>query len=469
VSNPSPLTGVDVRVADASPPPVAIAARLLGEFGAHVSVGRADPGTVVASLEGRSPVSVRASAPAVTPAGLPPGSGDYALALCLVIATGAALLSGSGHEVDPAAVAVQLVLPDVLAAAHGREAPPVPAPVPTRDGTLWRDLRDADEQLLADLLGGEPVALGRAAEIASLGQAAGLPLVDFRPRSAWSRDLPLAALEPLPSSGPAAPVRVSGEAPLAGVRICDLTAMWSGPLATWLLASLGAEVLKVEPDCRLDGTREDDDGVVFQAFNRNKRRLNLDLREGEQRAAFLDEVRESDIVVSNFTPRVVTNLGIEPATLTAGRDRPLACVQMPAFPAAVPERSWRAYGHGIHAISGLGLDDAGRRWAARAPYCDALSGFAAAAVAVTLRVASIAGGGSWAADVPMLNVALQLADLSRPPRTDHRAPGNHDGEVLANVATSAGAFRLPRSPFRGPGLPIADVPAPALPTHEVTR
>jgi hypothetical protein len=465
VSEPGPLTGVDVRVAAAPAPPAATAARILAELGARVRAGHADPDTVLARLPGGATGRARARAACVRPPGLPSGAADYALALCLVTATGAALLRGADYEVDPGAVTAQLVLADLLAAERGSEPQPVPAPVATREGTLWCDLGVRDRELLTSLLGGAPAARGRSAQIASLGQSAGLPLVDFRPRSAWTRDLPLARLDPLPApAGPAPPA--CGRAPLAGVRVCDLTAMWSGPLATWLLAALGAEVLKVEPYCRLDGTRLDDDPALFQSFNRNKRGLDLDLRDGAQRAAFLEEVAESDMVVSNFTPRVVGNLGIEPTALASGRQRPIACIQMPAFPAGVAEREWRAYGHGIHAVAGLGIDPAGRAWAARSPYCDALTGFAAAAVAVALRVAAVATGASWAAEVPMLNVALRLADTTDPP---YALPaGDPDpADVLVYVATPEGMVRCPRSPFHGPGLPVVDRPAPALAARAV--
>ena len=79
---------------------------------------------------------------------------------------------------------------------------------------------------------------------------------------------------------------------LADISICDLTAMWAGPLATWLLARLGAKVYKVEPAVRLDGTRAlfgggiypggiqrrpGEDSALYQALNHGKTRVPLDL------------------------------------------------------------------------------------------------------------------------------------------------------------------------------------------------
>ncbi|MEA2467183.1 MAG: hypothetical protein QOJ57_1309, partial [Thermoleophilaceae bacterium] len=209
--------------------PVAIAAGVLTEMGAQVTVADVDPEGVVVSMGGAAAVRVHARDAAAAPAGLPPGTGEFAVALCLVAATGAALLGGCDCEVDPGAVAAQLVLPELLAAERGGERPPVPQPMPTREGTLWRDLGEDEQRLLSDLLGGESIEHQRAADIASLGQAAGLPLVDFRARSAWPGEVPLADLEPLPACG-RAPASPQGRGPLAGMRVCDLTAMWSGPL-----------------------------------------------------------------------------------------------------------------------------------------------------------------------------------------------------------------------------------------------
>jgi crotonobetainyl-CoA:carnitine CoA-transferase CaiB-like acyl-CoA transferase len=274
-----------------------------------------------------------------------------------------------------------------------------------------------------------------------------------------------------------------------------MTAMWSGPLATWLLASLGADVRKVEPACRLDGTRAiagraSGDATVldaggstapgqpraahgaatFRALNRNKSRLDLDLRDLEQRAAFREELSVAQLLISNFSPRVSRNLGIGARDLAAARERPLTCLTMPAFPHGAPERQWRAYGSGVHAVSGLGMTSDGRPWTAPAPYCDVLSGFAASAVATASVFAMSIDGRVWEAETPMLNVAAQLARVSRPrsepPRVDpdlgERFLAAHGERAGVLVDSPHGLHLHPRSPFHGPSLPLADVPAPEL-------
>lgn len=502
VSERGPLSGLALRVAAEPAPAARTAADLLGLLGAEIGVAAGHPAGVAVAKPGggwararAGPRDLLAEARLEAALGLPRGTVAHAIGLCLATAAGAAALAGRDVEVDPDAVAAQLALPLLLAAAHGGELPPAPAPVAAADGAIWVDLDAGERALLDELLGGDSPAGRRAGEVAALGQAAGLPLTDFRPPPLAPPPAP-AELRPLgpPRAPPAAPPR-RDEPPLSGVRVCDLTTMWSGPLATWLLASLGADVLKVEPGCRLDGTRGADglslgpDGLpvgddldsstIFQALNRNKRRLDLDLRSAGQRAAFLEQVGASDLVVSNFSPRVPANLGIEPATLAAGRGRPLGCVQMPAFPAGSEERDWRAYGHGIHAVSGLGVDQDGRPWTAGTSYPDALSGFAAAAVAVALRVGAVRGGTSWAAEVPMLAVAHGLAArVPRGPAAGTAAGLVDDGARAAALAacleratveieTARGRFVCPRSPFRLDTRPVAEVPAPLLGAREV--
>src|SRR5581483_9224572 len=125
-----------------------------------------------------------------------------------------------------------------------------------------------------------------------------------------------------------------GEFALEGVRVVDMTVMWAGPLATRKLVELGADVVKVEPACRMDGTRGT---AMFDALNAGKRRADLDLRDASQRAEFMDLVRDADVVIDNFSPRVMPNLGLMHDDLLAVNPR-IISVSMPAFPAGSP---WR--------------------------------------------------------------------------------------------------------------------------------
>jgi hypothetical protein len=276
---------------------------------------------------------------------------------------------------------------------------------------------------------------------------------------------PPAAVPPEPAStaaglGPVPP-GATADPPLQGIRVLDMTIMWAGPLATWLLASLGAEVVKVEPACRPDGLRGSPG--LFEACNRGKRRADLDLRRPEERDRFLDLVAGADLVIDNFSPRVAPNLGIEPAALR-GVNPQVCSLSMPAFPLDSEERDWVAYGTGVHAISGLG--DAGPDGFAppAVTYPDALAGFAAFAVAVALLAHREPGPRRVPSGTPTNHAEVTLRGVVEPLRALHDL-----GATLCRPVPAAGLRRLgrtvlecglPPSPFRGRGLPVDLGPAP---------
>jgi CoA:oxalate CoA-transferase len=106
------------------------------------------------------------------------------------------------------------------------------------------------------------------------------------------------------------------EAPLAGVRVLDLTRFIAGPYCTMLLADQGAEVVKVEPPEGEDTRRlapaiGPGDGVsaYFLRYNRSKKSIAIDLRSEAGREIFAELVRHADVLVENFRPGVLDRLG----------------------------------------------------------------------------------------------------------------------------------------------------------------
>ena len=98
---------------------------------------------------------------------------------------------------------------------------------------------------------------------------------------------------------------------LAGLRIVDFSRVLAGPLATMTLADLGAEVTKVErpgsgDDTRSWGPPHDAEGeaTYFQAVNRNKTSLALDLKDPADMARCLDLAARADLLVEGFRPGV---------------------------------------------------------------------------------------------------------------------------------------------------------------------
>jgi crotonobetainyl-CoA:carnitine CoA-transferase CaiB-like acyl-CoA transferase len=99
--------------------------------------------------------------------------------------------------------------------------------------------------------------------------------------------------------------------PLAGIRVLELGHIVAGPSAGLILAELGADVCKVEDPRTGDTARNQANaGTTFFAFNRNKRSIALDLRSGPGREIFGRLVRQSDVVLDNYSDGALDRLGV---------------------------------------------------------------------------------------------------------------------------------------------------------------
>lgn len=104
--------------------------------------------------------------------------------------------------------------------------------------------------------------------------------------------------------------------PLAGVKILDLTSVIMGPYATQILASLGAEVTKVEtPDGdnmrHVGPMRNPGMGHIFLHANQGKRSIVLDLKRTEGREAVLRLAEQTDVLITNVRPQAMARLGLD--------------------------------------------------------------------------------------------------------------------------------------------------------------
>ncbi|MEZ0364255.1 CaiB/BaiF CoA transferase family protein [Mycobacterium sp. pUA109] len=221
-------------------------------------------------------------------------------------------------------------------------------------------------------------------------------------------------------SGPAP--SVSG-LPLDGVRVIDLTAFWAGPAATHLLAAFGADVIKVESIQRPDGIRysggmrtdvEDwwEYGWVFHAMNTNKRSVTLDLGSEDGRRLLLRLVADADVLIENFSPRVMDHFGLTAEALLAANPA-LVIARMPAFGLDGPWRDRVGFAPTMEQIAGLawvtGLPD-GPPVAPRGA-CDPLAGVHAAfAVVAALHFAERTGAGQLV-ELPMLEAVLNATAI----------------------------------------------------------
>ncbi|MBI2887951.1 MAG: CoA transferase [Chloroflexi bacterium] len=154
--------------------------------------------------------------------------------------------------------------------------------------------------------------------------------------------------------------------PLEGVRVVDLTIVVAGPTATSALADLGAEVIKIEHvNARTTGgarslplppgveaDRPYNRAPGFHELNRGKKAIALNLNRPEAQQAFLGLVRTSDVVIENFSPRVMPNFGFTYEALSAIAPG-LIMVSMPALGSTGPYATRTGFGPGIDAMSGL--------------------------------------------------------------------------------------------------------------------
>jgi crotonobetainyl-CoA:carnitine CoA-transferase CaiB-like acyl-CoA transferase len=145
-------------------------------------------------------------------------------------------------------------------------------------------------------------------------------------------------------------------APLQGIRIIDLSAVFSGPVATALLADQGAEVIKVEaPEgdtTRFIGPAKGDLAASFVAVNRNKRNLALDLKSPDALPVLHALLATADVLVENFRPGVMARLGLADADLAA-RFPSLIRVAITGFGSDGPRGKDKAYDAVIQALGGL--------------------------------------------------------------------------------------------------------------------
>ena len=152
---------------------------------------------------------------------------------------------------------------------------------------------------------------------------------------------------------------------LQGVRILDLTYYIAGPVGTQVLADLGAETIKVEGPFASTRTRVEETPrnggerprVViaytgFNHLNRNKRSVVLNLASEEGKRVFRDLVRISDVIVENYSLRVMRNFGFEYPALREINPGVIV-ISMPGYGREGPYREYASWGETIESTAGL--------------------------------------------------------------------------------------------------------------------
>lgn len=221
---------------------------------------------------------------------------------------------------------------------------------------------------------------------------------------------------------PAAAAMPAGSSlPLTGVRIVDCTAWWAGPSAPHVLGALGADVVKIESIARPDLMRYAatqppttdrwyEWGPLFHGVNANKRGITLDLGDPRGRAVFERLVERADVLLENYTPRVMEQWGLTWDRLRAINPR-LVMVRMPAFGLDGPWRDRTGFAQTMECVAGMasttGFPD-GPPVLVRGT-CDPVAGMHAAFATLLALQARDETGAGRLVESTMVEAALNIA------------------------------------------------------------
>jgi crotonobetainyl-CoA:carnitine CoA-transferase CaiB-like acyl-CoA transferase len=212
-----------------------------------------------------------------------------------------------------------------------------------------------------------------------------------------------------------------GRLPLAGLRVIDLSMMWAGPFATMHLAAMGADVIKIESPTAWDNIRtlipqpgvEDpwNSAYYFNAYNRDKRSLTLDLAQPEGRDLLLRLLADADVLIENYRADVLDKLGLTTQVLK-NTNPDLVTVSMAAFGKEGPDSAYVGFGPVIELMSGLsslsGYEGDGEPFKTGISYCDPVGGLFAVAATVLGLCARDAGDGGCFVDLAQREGAMTL-------------------------------------------------------------
>jgi len=209
--------------------------------------------------------------------------------------------------------------------------------------------------------------------------------------------------------------------PLDGLRVVDLTSWWAGPSATGMLAALGADVVHVEAVSHPDGMRMTGGvfhdrpqwwelSAFFLQINTNKSSVTLDLASPAGRQLLLRLVADADLVVENFTPRVLESFDLGWDVIHETNPSAIM-VRMPAFGLDGPWRDRPGFAQTMEQVTGLAwltghADDQPR--IQRGP-CDPNGGMHAAFAALVGLAQRDRTGSGCLVEAPMFEAAVAIA------------------------------------------------------------
>lgn len=201
--------------------------------------------------------------------------------------------------------------------------------------------------------------------------------------------------------------------PLAGIRVLDLSTVYSGPMATALLADQGADVIKVEsPDgdiCRRIGPAKGDLSATFIAMNRGKRSIVIDLKSDQGKGVLADLIARTDVLIENFRPGVMVKLGFDRGKLQQLNPR-MIYLSITGFGRNGPYSKARVYDAVVQAVSGMCASHlekpGGEPGLVATTICDKLTSMTAAQAVTTALLARERDGHGRIIDLSMLDSTL---------------------------------------------------------------
>jgi crotonobetainyl-CoA:carnitine CoA-transferase CaiB-like acyl-CoA transferase len=251
--------------------------------------------------------------------------------------------------------------------------------------------------------------------------------------------------------------------PLDGVKVVDLSAIISGPLATMLLADQGADVLMVEPpgigdllrDC---GAIRGGMSGLFAMCNRGKRSIVLDLKADDDRARVRQLIDDADVVVQNFRPGAIERLGLGYDDVrTTNPD--VIYVSISGFGADGPYSNKRVYDNVVQGYSGwasVQADADGNPKLLRTLVCDKVTAYTTAQAITAALFARDRGAGGQHITMTMLDAtaaflwpdsAMDLALLGDDVNRMATVGAGYDALAMADGFVTTGA--VSDSEFQG--------------------
>jgi len=253
------------------------------------------------------------------------------------------------------------------------------------------------------------------------------------PQAVAVAELPVIELTSLGDADTAKLPDTTVDAPLAGLRVLDLTRVIAGPVAGRTLALWGADVL------RIDSPRHPEISWQHLDTGAGKRSALLDLDAAADRTTFETLLETADVALTAYRPGSLDKFGLSPAAL-AERRPGIIVGRLSAWGTVGPWAERRGFDSIVQAATGIALaegDSAGTPGALPVQALDHSAGYLVAAGIATAVRRRIDGGHSWLAEVSLARLATELLKQRRPRHAPTAAGGFTPTVATRNGVTSA--------------------------------